>query len=53
MLESVTAQFWFSIDTKILTKFHLIPSKINGHLQTGSCIFGTGHMTESGATTCK
>ncbi len=51
MSQSVSAQFWFIIDKKILKRLPM-PSK-NGHSQTGSCIFATDHMSWSGATSCK
>ncbi len=45
----ISIYYW---QKKYLQSFTFIPSK-NGYSQTRSCIFVTGHMTESGTTSCK
>ncbi len=53
MSESVPAPFWFIINKKNTNKFISSSLQNDRHSEIGSCIFDTGHMTGSGATTCK
>ncbi len=50
MSECVSAQLLFIIEKKVTSPS---PWKKNGHSQTGSNIFVTGHMRWSGAITCQ
>ncbi len=52
MSECDSAQFWFIIEKKNLQSY-ISFYPVNGHSQTGSNIFVTGHMTGSGTTTYK